>query len=100
MTVSGYGINATATVNYTDSFKNDRSSLKTRVSSHTTMDLNISVSFNNQLNVSPDYRNSITLTALNIFNNDPPFADNTIGFDTSNADALGRILSFELKIAL
>jgi iron complex outermembrane recepter protein len=38
-----------------------------------------------------------TLNAVNVFNQSPPFADNAYGYDTSNFQPLGRVLSLSVS---
>lgn len=96
-TLAGDSWSSTLTLNYTDSYKNDRSPVQNTIDSWFTVDLSATVNFNDRLSISRDAPFSLTFNAVNLFNNDPPFADYTIGYDTSNANPVGRILSVEFR---
>jgi len=38
-----------------------------------------------------------TLNAVNVFNHDPPFVDSEWGYDVYNVQALGRVVSLDVK---
>jgi outer membrane receptor protein involved in Fe transport len=37
------------------------------------------------------------LNAVNVFNQSPPFADSTYGYDVANFQPLGRVLSLSVR---
>ena len=38
----------------------------------------------------------LSLNVVNVFNHSPPFVDNQFGYDVSNVQALGRVISLDL----
>lgn len=92
------GLSGTITLNYTDSYLNNRSALQRKISSFTTIDLFIGVTLNEKLHLDKQGVYSLNFSVVNLFDNDPPFADNTFGYDPSSADPLGRLISIEAKI--
>jgi outer membrane receptor protein involved in Fe transport len=86
---------ASATVNYIDGYVDNVSVPLRHVDSWTTIDA--------QIRYRPDWRGfmhgfSFALSAQNIFDSDPPFVNRTTGqaYDATNADPLGRFISFQI----
>lgn len=98
VSVNSGGVNGTIGLNYTDSYKNNLSNLQRRVRPFITADANISVSFDRDLQTSAEGPFAVSVSVINLFNTDPPFADTFYGYGTSNADPLGRMLSVEMKM--
>lgn len=91
------GITGFIAANYTDSYRNPTSPTLPQVSSLTTLDLNVGLSFNGLLRPDPQGRHQLALSVVNMFDENPPFVDATTGYDGGNADPLGRFVSLELK---
>lgn len=91
------GGNATIVANYTDSYKNNRSLFQRSISSYLTFDINMSINFDQKLNIYKEAPYTLLFSVTNLFNNNPPFVDNDIGYDSSNADPQGRLISVELR---
>lgn len=84
-------------INYTDSYKDivpDR-----KISSNTTVDLTVAHNFDSK--TSSLLRDlSITLSITNLFNDAPPFYENVttgFGYDSANADPMGRVVALSLS---
>lgn len=92
------GASATVILNYTDSYKNPQSERQNKINSFTTLDLTIGVRLSRELKIDKDGKYQANLSITNIFADSPPFADNGLGYDASNADPLGRVVSLEAKI--
>jgi iron complex outermembrane receptor protein len=85
---------ATGIANYTDSYTDTWSVPKRHVNSWTTFDLNLAYQFGFQ-----DSGTRISLNVENLFNDMPPFLNNSVGvgYDAANADLRGRIVSFRIR---
>lgn len=94
-------LTATVTLNYTDSYRNDVSNRQDKIRSYTTMDFNLLININDILSKQKLPAMSLSLSALNVFANNPPFADNPlgIGYDPNNVDPLGRFIAAEIRIS-
>jgi iron complex outermembrane recepter protein len=94
------GMGAAAFFNYTNGYRDIVSKPTRRVGSWTTIDLQLSYttpSTDNDLLANT----SLSLSAENLLNKNPPFVNNPegIGYDNANADLLGRFISFRLRKA-
>jgi iron complex outermembrane receptor protein len=85
---------STGVVNYSDSYRDTSSTPNRRVSSWTTLDLNLAYTFGDD---ESDTRVSVHLE--NAFNDMPPFLNNQVGlgYDAENGDLTGRVLSFRIR---
>ncbi|MEO1245933.1 MAG: TonB-dependent receptor [Pseudomonadota bacterium] len=86
----------TGFVNYTDGYSDTFSSPAKEVNSWTTMDLTVAYDFDNDSSFLSGAR--LTLTTQNLFDEDPPFVDTPggVGYDSINANPLGRFFAFHL----
>jgi iron complex outermembrane receptor protein len=89
------GLGANLAVNFTNAYNNTGSTLLPRIDSLTTVDLQLRYSV-------PDNSGFLSgmefgLNAVNVFNQSPPFVDTTVGYDSTNFQPLGRVLSLSLR---
>lgn len=89
-------ISFTTFVNYVDDYRNQSSTLKPKIGSWTTVDVSLSYNFD-QSNSNLLRGLVLNLSCINLFNNDPPFADTFFGFDGANATPIGRFVSISLS---
>jgi iron complex outermembrane recepter protein len=89
------GLGANLAVNFTNGYENAGSTLQPRVGSLTTLDLQLR--YRTPPNSGAWSGLDFTLNAVNVFNQSPPFADNAYGYDTSNFQPLGRVLSLSVS---
>lgn len=91
------GLSATAFINYADGYTDTASIPQRRISSWTTVDLQLSYDTGNRFGAWLD-DTRFSLSALNVFDEDPPFVNNLVGvgYDPTNADPLGRFVAFQL----
>ena len=95
-----------AIVNYVDSYSDPSQIPEADISSFTTVDFTLGYTFD----VNEDsFLNgtSVSLSVINLFDQDPPFVDRTptanfalndpVGFDPTNANALGRFIQFGIR---
>lgn len=87
---------AIAFVNYTDGYTDNVSVPARAVDSWTTMDLTLGYRFGEGVGLLNNSR--VTLTVLNLFNEDPPFVDTRagVGYDATQASPLGQFFSLQL----
>ncbi len=92
----GWSVNAF--VNHVDGYTDNRVAPFVPIDSWTTVDANVSYHFGEERGLLSNV--TVTLSAINLFNRDPPtVAVRTpfeIGFDPANASPLGRLVSFEI----
>lgn len=91
---NGWG--ASAFVNYADSYKDEISEPQRKIDSWFTTDVQLSYEMSNAL-----FEGSkLSLTAQNVFDEDPPFAnlERGLGYDPVNSSALGRFVAIELIV--
>ncbi|MCH8686693.1 TonB-dependent receptor domain-containing protein [Pedomonas mirosovicensis] len=91
------GLSATMIINYYDNYRNPLSNRSPNIGSWTTFDL--SVSFDPPV-LSDDSlikNTTVTLSCINLFDNDPPFVDAFRGFDAANSNPIGRFISLTLS---
>lgn len=91
---------ASLSVNHTDSYVDTRTSVPTPIASYTTVDARLAYEF---VNAGTPLFSGLTLavSAQNLLNEDPPRADVfspeiDMGFDPTNANPMGRMVSLEL----
>lgn len=95
------GISANLFVNYTDEYRVSDTVDAAQIDSWTTVDLSLSLDTEHWTN-NPFFDNTIIrVSALNLFDTDPPstpanFQFRIFGYDPTNASALGRFVSVEL----
>ena len=84
----------TGIVNYSDSYRDTWSVPSRRVSSWTTLDLNLAYQFGED-----DSGARVSVNVENAFNDLPPFLNNSVGlgYDAENADLTGRVVSFRVR---
>jgi iron complex outermembrane recepter protein len=84
----------TGLANYTDSYTDTWSVPKRHVNSWTTFDLNLAYQFGDQ-----ESGTRVSMNVENLFNQMPPFLNNSVGvgYDAANADLRGRIVSFRIR---
>lgn len=82
--------------NYTDGYVDQFSSPERKVDDWTTVDLTLAYNTGDRSNLLSDTR--VSVTASNLFNEDPPFVDTAggVGYDANNANPLGRMVSFQV----
>lgn len=86
-------------VNYLDSYTNRTNPLPEKVASWTTVDAQLSYRFANKAGPLAGLR--MALSATNLFDRDPPYADYNLGilatgYDPDNASPLGRVASLQI----
>jgi len=91
----GKGWGADVAVNFTNGYSNPGSARKPNVGSSATVDLQLRYGI--PLDAGLLSGTEVTLNAVNVFNQSPPFADATFGYDLNNFQALGRVLSVALR---
>ena len=79
-------------VNYTGAYRNPASTLVPVVCAWTTLDASIRY----RLRATRFGRTLLSLNVVNVFNHAPPFVDSQFGYDISNVQALGRVMSLGL----
>lgn len=96
-------LSAAAFVNYTDSYRDNQLQSSTKVESWTTVDLSVSLDLGQALGRSPVLDGlSASISVVNAFDQAPPrIVDRSAvfanpGYDTENANPLGRFISFTL----
>lgn len=90
------GVTATAFINYTAPYTDNRTATVAHVASWTTFDTTVSYEWGHDSSVLAD--SSIAFSVINATNKEPPFVANfyNINYDGANANALGRFLSLQL----
>ena len=84
-------------MNYADGYTDNFNDPSRSVDSWTTVDLTVAYNIGDEKGVFSDTR--LSLTARNLFNEDPPFVDTFagLGYDSVNANPLGRFLSLQIS---
>jgi outer membrane receptor protein involved in Fe transport len=99
--LEGWGANLFA--NHTDSYIDNRFTTRPTVDAYTTLDLRLAYDFSNRFRSGALSGLTIALSAQNVLDEDPPkvgiFVPNSAesGFDSTNADPLGRLISLEIS---
>jgi iron complex outermembrane receptor protein len=83
-------MSAQLAANYTNSYRNNLSTLMPTVGAYTTVDMDLAYSFASGTAMDGI---RVSLNARNLFDKAPPAADYGNGYDPSKASALGRILA-------
>lgn len=91
----GTGLGANLAVNFANGSTNPGSTPLPRIDSLTTLD--VQLSYRTPTDVGLWSGLELTLNAVNVFNQSPPFADNVNGYDIANFQALGRVLSLSAR---
>lgn len=97
----GRRLGATLAVNYSNGYRDAASVPSRPVAAWTTIDAQIRYRLGNGAGGWLDHTR-LELSALNLFNRDPPFLDNALaglGYDQENADPYGRILSLWIRMS-
>jgi outer membrane receptor protein involved in Fe transport len=82
-------------VNYSGGYRNPSSFLIPRVASWTTVDLQ--AAYRSGKSGGPWSGTQVTLNVVNALNHDPPFVDTQFGYDIYNVQALGRVVSLDVR---
>ena len=90
----GFGLNLA--FNYTGGYRNPQNTVILNVAPYRTFDLQLHYRTADERWWS---HTELMLDAANIFNQSPPFVDNEFGYDTANAQPLGRVLGISVKKA-
>lgn len=98
-TISESGLGAALFVNYVDGYRNQSSGTVRKVASWTTLDLQLSYRFGESRGALSGL--SLSLSATNLLDADPPhlayaLGTLTIGYDAENASPLGRVIGFQV----
>lgn len=88
----GKAFSANLAAIYVDSYEDNLSATPREIDAWLTYDARLGWSFD-------DNRAAISLSVQNLFDEDPPFANNPIGygFDSTNASPVGRFIALELR---
>ncbi len=90
------GMSAQLAANYTNSYRNNLSTLRPTVGAYTTVDMDLAYSFASDTALDGI---RVSLNARNLFDKAPPAADYGNGYDPSKASALGRIVALTVDKA-
>jgi iron complex outermembrane receptor protein len=82
-------------VNHTGAYRNPGSTRVPGVGAWTTMDFQ--AGYDTEKKTGPFGGMQITLNVVNVLNHDPPFVDIQWGYDVYNVQALGRVVSLDVK---
>lgn len=82
-------------VNHTGAYRNPGSTRMPDVSAWTTVDFQ--ASYQTEKGTGWLSGMELTLNAVNVFNHDPPFVDSEFGYDVYNVQALGRVVSLNVR---
>ena len=82
-------------VNYTGGYRNPASALTPQVAAWTTVDLQ--AAYRTGRSQGPSSGMQVTLNVVNLLNHDPPFVDTQFGYDVYNVQALGRVVSLDVR---
>ncbi len=89
-------------VNYSDDYRDNRSTPENKIDSSITYDLTIQYDFGDNPNSTILRDTRLSFGALNLLDEDPPFVENitsaniVFNYDVRNATAMGRLLTFQL----
>ena len=84
-------LGANLAVNHTSGYENPGSKVQSRISSSTTLDLQLRYGMPEEAGIWSGLE--LSLNAVNVFNQSAPFVDTAAGYDQANFQALGRVLS-------
>jgi iron complex outermembrane recepter protein len=82
-------------VNHTGAYRNPGSTLIPRVSAWTTVDFQAGYRMQGGTGILGG--TEITLNVVNLLDHDPPFVDSQFGYDLYNVQALGRVVSLDIR---
>ena len=82
-------------VNHTGAYRNPGSTLVPRVGAWTTLDVQAGYRTSKQTGFFGG--TEVTLNVVNVLNHDPPFVDTQWGYDIYNVQALGRVVSLDVR---
>jgi outer membrane receptor protein involved in Fe transport len=82
-------------VNYTGAYRNPGSALIPRISAWTTVDFQAAWRTRKEGGFLGG--TEVTLNVVNLLNHDPPFVDSQFGYDVYNVQALGRVVSLDIR---
>jgi iron complex outermembrane recepter protein len=82
-------------VNHTGAYRNPGSTLIPRVSAWTTLDFQ--AGYRSRRDTGWLGATEVTLNVVNVLNHDPPFVDSEFGYDAYNVQALGRVVSLDIR---
>ena len=89
------GLGADLAVNYTNGYQNPGSPQLPRIDALTTVDMQLRYRTSDDAGFMSGLE--LSLNAVNVFNQSPPFADNLYGYDFANFQGLGRVLSLSVR---
>jgi len=89
------GFSASMAMDYLDSFKDYGHSPVNRIGATATFDMQLNYRTEKSGHWLGDV--DLTLNAVNIFNEDPPFVNHEIGYDPANTKPYGRVISLGLQ---
>ena len=106
LSFSREALSVVAAINYTDEYRDTRTyyvgtpAWRSNVSSWTTVDLTVNYDLGSVWPSAWSVQPKLTLSALNVFDRDPPYVANGNGFryDGVNASALGRFVSVQFGL--
>lgn len=93
---SGSGLDLLLGLNYIDDYRQRIGDSDRKVNSYTTVDLAISTEINAPTGFGSEPL-ELSLNAVNILDQRPPFVDTEFGYDGANADPIGRRLSLTIS---
>ena len=95
---SEFGLRSSAFVNFVDGYVDNISDPERKVASWTTVDLQLAYDFGSRNSNSWFDGVSLSVSAINVFDEDPPFVNNSVfvGFDPENANPQGRFVAFQV----
>jgi iron complex outermembrane recepter protein len=89
------GLAANLAVNFTNGYGKPGSTLLPHIDALATVDMQLL--YHTAQNDGPWGGLELSLNAVNVFNQSPPFADTVYGYDFANFQALGRVLSLSMR---
>jgi outer membrane receptor protein involved in Fe transport len=88
-------LSADLAANYVDGYRETAAPTSRRIDSWTTIDAGIAYTFGSRTGLTDEV--TIAARAVNLLDEDPPFVDLPLGFDSANATPLGRLLSLQIS---
>jgi iron complex outermembrane receptor protein len=96
-TWSGDGLQLSAFANYIDKYTNRATTPYERIKANVTFDAQVSYQLGDRMG-SALSGTRLSLTAINLFDKDPPFVDSgSSAFDGTNYSVMGRVVSLEIS---
>lgn len=98
------GLDLAAAVNFTSAYQDNVDTPQVAISSWTTIDARLAWKFGDSSRPSPQRNITLSLSVQNAFNRQPPQVStanpfNSLGYDPTNANPLGRFLAAEIQKA-